>query len=639
MMTGAVAFVFGLCMLSFAAGCVLTAWMLRRAEDVEEEPAEADGDGPVEREGAAPEAGGRARAHPPSFPPDDFATRPIHRNPVVGVVGRWGSGGEDPWSDGGVDAAGPGDGGKPDAAGGDPWPDDGVDGAGGGDPADAEPRERPPTTPKPLMRLVDIADLLARERPELVAQPEPAEVGAGGAAPVDDQPADKEDAFASEEPAPVRPQARAGGLRVVPLHLLTDPGAYTAERDARDAERGAGDADRGAAGRDAGAAGRDAGAEKRGAGDADRVVGSGVEPEVAAEAGFADVDELSLEASYLVSRLSELGWAEEVARVVEEGRGRTPREPVELTATAPTPGDRPTTQRTTTDRATTDRATTDRATTEQSAADHPVADHPVADQLVAGRLTPDRPAAERHAVEDPVAEQPAPADQPSASDASDARSAAANPSSEAGAPGEEAAQTPEAEAVGSEEAGTGTDSAAAAGVSDGVPRVPGPRRAGRPEWAEVPAPRDEGASGELVAGPEVESPGAQDRGAPPVRSAEGLVAEPEPDLVDVLDLTDDPVDADEPEPSAGRAAAGQGPRPAEPDPVDALVEQRRSGDLADVEPELGVEVAGARADQEQDQGQGQPADGPAPSPVSSAEVPPQGGTVSDEPEEQVRRRG
>ncbi|MBW4716549.1 hypothetical protein [Saccharothrix obliqua] len=50
-MPGAIAFVFGLCALSFAAGCVLTAYMLRR--ELEE--------------------------------PDDCATRPIHEP----VPGRW----------------------------------------------------------------------------------------------------------------------------------------------------------------------------------------------------------------------------------------------------------------------------------------------------------------------------------------------------------------------------------------------------------------------------------------------------------------------------------------------------------------------------------------------------------------------
>ncbi|MFF5097257.1 MULTISPECIES: hypothetical protein [Actinosynnema] len=778
-MTGAVAFVFGLCMLSFAAGCVLTAWMLRRAEDVEEEPAEADGYRPDDQADAARESGGRAEAQAPSFPPDDFATRPIHRNPVVGVVGRWGTGGDDPWSDGGVDAAGPGAAsgpGKSGAADDDPWEDGGVDAAevlrdGAADGGD--PRERPATPPKPLMRLVDIADLLARERPELVAQPEPAEGGAGGATPAEDQPADEEDAFASEEPE-ARPTTRASGLRVVPLHLLTGP-------DASDDERGPA------------GTGKPAGRN-----------GGGVEPEVAIGAGFADADELSLEASYLVSKLSELGWAEEVARVVEEGRGRGPREPVDLTTSDrttpdradPAPGgakrpvaegaaaDRPVADRTEADRQVAghpvadrevagdpvaerpvsqrpaaDRQVAERPVADRPAADHPVggrsaaerpedersvaehlaadrpaADQPTADQPVAERLAGGQPAAESPAAErlaagppvvdrpaadqpvierlaggQPVAESPA-ADRPAAGPPVADRPATGQPlveapvtdhlaadqpvaeravaeRSEAGSPVPDASSTdrpaPEASSADhsasdrpsanrsapdhpavapaardaaegepdgaqAEAAGAPVDGAGAGGravaadaakasAPEALPHVPGPRSSGRPE---VPAPRDEGAAGELVAEPEVESPGAGSRGSAPARSADGLVAEPEPDLVDVLDLPDDPVDADEPEeaPRAAGTIAGA----AEADPVDELVEQRRSGDLADVEPELGVEVD-SRAARSAGVRRPEPGDKPAPSPVSAAreggrEVPPQGGTVSDEPEEQVRRR-
>lgn len=66
-----VAFVFGLCALSFAAGCVLTAVMLRREQPPEPVPE------PVP---AAP-----VPVFEPRFPPGDYATRPIHRNPVMGI--------------------------------------------------------------------------------------------------------------------------------------------------------------------------------------------------------------------------------------------------------------------------------------------------------------------------------------------------------------------------------------------------------------------------------------------------------------------------------------------------------------------------------------------------------------------------
>ncbi|MFE9745503.1 hypothetical protein ACFYOT_11405 [Saccharothrix saharensis] len=65
-----VAFVFGMCALSFAAGCVLTAVMLRREPPPEPRPEPAP-------------------APPPPFelrfPPEDYATKPIHRNPVMGL--------------------------------------------------------------------------------------------------------------------------------------------------------------------------------------------------------------------------------------------------------------------------------------------------------------------------------------------------------------------------------------------------------------------------------------------------------------------------------------------------------------------------------------------------------------------------
>ncbi|MCC8245832.1 hypothetical protein [Saccharothrix luteola] len=66
-----VAFVFGLCALSFAAGCVLTAVMLRREQPPEPTPQPAP---------AAP-----MPRFEPHFPPEDYATKPIHRNPVMGI--------------------------------------------------------------------------------------------------------------------------------------------------------------------------------------------------------------------------------------------------------------------------------------------------------------------------------------------------------------------------------------------------------------------------------------------------------------------------------------------------------------------------------------------------------------------------
>ncbi|MEU7530642.1 hypothetical protein AB0A74_33275 [Saccharothrix sp. NPDC042600] len=72
-MSGAVAFVFGLCALSFAAGCVLTAYMLRREPEPEAPPAVAPEPPPVELKLDV------------VWPPEDYATKPIHRNPVLGL--------------------------------------------------------------------------------------------------------------------------------------------------------------------------------------------------------------------------------------------------------------------------------------------------------------------------------------------------------------------------------------------------------------------------------------------------------------------------------------------------------------------------------------------------------------------------
>ncbi|GAA0263290.1 hypothetical protein GCM10010492_75440 [Saccharothrix mutabilis subsp. mutabilis] len=72
-MSGAVAFVFGLCALSFAAGCVLTAYMLRREPEPETPPAVAPEPPPVELKLDV------------VWPPEDYATKPIHRNPVLGL--------------------------------------------------------------------------------------------------------------------------------------------------------------------------------------------------------------------------------------------------------------------------------------------------------------------------------------------------------------------------------------------------------------------------------------------------------------------------------------------------------------------------------------------------------------------------
>lgn len=65
------AVVVGLCALSFTAGCVLTSAMLRRERPPVSAPE------PVVR---APEPAVDER-----WPPEDYATRPIHRNPVLGI--------------------------------------------------------------------------------------------------------------------------------------------------------------------------------------------------------------------------------------------------------------------------------------------------------------------------------------------------------------------------------------------------------------------------------------------------------------------------------------------------------------------------------------------------------------------------
>lgn len=71
-MSGAVAFVFGLCALSFAAGCALTAVMLRREQPPEPVP--------------EPVVDVRVPTLDLVWPPEDYTTRPIHRNPVIGTL-------------------------------------------------------------------------------------------------------------------------------------------------------------------------------------------------------------------------------------------------------------------------------------------------------------------------------------------------------------------------------------------------------------------------------------------------------------------------------------------------------------------------------------------------------------------------
>ncbi|WP_434439758.1 hypothetical protein [Lentzea sp. E54] len=76
-MAGAVGIVFGLCVLSFTLGAALMYVLVRRREDAASgEPS--PGDAPVERTWVEKPA-----AVEPA--PDDYDTRPIHRNPVVGL--------------------------------------------------------------------------------------------------------------------------------------------------------------------------------------------------------------------------------------------------------------------------------------------------------------------------------------------------------------------------------------------------------------------------------------------------------------------------------------------------------------------------------------------------------------------------
>lgn len=92
-MTGTVAIVLGLCALSFAAGCVLTAVMLKRGE-AEPEAGAAVAQGPAPEEPEPPEPRSGPAGEPAGdrlelrWPEDDFATRPIFRNPVVGLPVR-----------------------------------------------------------------------------------------------------------------------------------------------------------------------------------------------------------------------------------------------------------------------------------------------------------------------------------------------------------------------------------------------------------------------------------------------------------------------------------------------------------------------------------------------------------------------
>ncbi|MFS8103158.1 hypothetical protein LFM09_39125 [Lentzea alba] len=75
-MAGAVGIVFGLCVLSFTLGAALMYVVLRRREDGAP-PSNAAADAPAER----------AWVEKPVVEPveDDYDTRPIHRNPVVGL--------------------------------------------------------------------------------------------------------------------------------------------------------------------------------------------------------------------------------------------------------------------------------------------------------------------------------------------------------------------------------------------------------------------------------------------------------------------------------------------------------------------------------------------------------------------------
>ncbi|MFD9703688.1 hypothetical protein [Lentzea sp. NPDC059081] len=72
-MAGAVGIVFGLCVLSFTLGAALMYVLVRRREDA----APSSGDAPVERTWVEKPAAVDVV--------DDYDTRPIHRNPVVGL--------------------------------------------------------------------------------------------------------------------------------------------------------------------------------------------------------------------------------------------------------------------------------------------------------------------------------------------------------------------------------------------------------------------------------------------------------------------------------------------------------------------------------------------------------------------------
>ena len=77
-MAGAIGIVFGLCVLSFTLGAALMYVVLRRREDAGAPPASSPSDEPVERTWVEKPA-----AVEPV--PDDYDTRPIHRNPVMGL--------------------------------------------------------------------------------------------------------------------------------------------------------------------------------------------------------------------------------------------------------------------------------------------------------------------------------------------------------------------------------------------------------------------------------------------------------------------------------------------------------------------------------------------------------------------------
>ncbi len=78
-MAGAVGIVFGLCVLSFTVGAALMYVVMRRREDASESP-------PAPAAAAAAGSKGVWVPRPASVEPvDDYDTRPIHRNPVVGL--------------------------------------------------------------------------------------------------------------------------------------------------------------------------------------------------------------------------------------------------------------------------------------------------------------------------------------------------------------------------------------------------------------------------------------------------------------------------------------------------------------------------------------------------------------------------